>query len=138
MEHIDDSESLAKNRGPNRPTPDLIKQVCNLIEEGLPISSVLDYLGISPQTFYTWYRKGKLYNEDPDLEPKHKIYGDFEIAIKRAHASYQLTLIRRLHKDEKWSRALAILERRDKKNFSKFDPFAGETLEQIDPDQKFS
>lgn len=138
MESKDDSESNVKARGPNRPTPELIKQVCNLVEEGLPITSVLDYLGISPQTFYGWYRKGKMYNDSPDVEPKYRIYGDFELALKKAHASYQLTLIRRLHKDEKWGRALAILERRDKKNFSKFDPFSGESLEQIDPDERFS
>lgn len=139
---LDDvSDSKAKGRGPNRPTPDLTKAFAKLVEEGSPFNVVCDYLGIPQSTFYNWQRKGRFYNQSPEAEPKFKAYGDFEAAIRKAGAAYYLELVRRLHdpKNARWNREMSILERRDRANFAKFDVLgAAAEAETLDPDERYA
>lgn len=139
----DQEQSLAKSRGPNRPTRELIKQFSALVEDGLPFDVACDFLGISSQSFWSWIRKGKFFNQSPESEPKYKVYGDFEQAVKKSAAVYYHKLVNRLHdpKNLKWQRDLAILERRDRKNFAKYDLLSGgasQQLEELDPDSRYA
>lgn len=116
-----------------------IRQVTKLIKRGLPLDGVCDYLGIWYQTFWEWINKGAAFING-DGEPKHHaIYGAFFVAIKRATAKYRYKLVNSLHTNgnrEIWARELAILERRDRKNFGRNDPLGGDQSS-IDPDEKF-
>ena len=128
---------LDSSKRPTKITPELIVQFCELIAAGLPLDGVCDYLGVSPQTFWTWIKRGNLYLQDSEIQPKYRIYGDFVLNTRRAAATYRLNVCKTLHTTTSWSRALAILERRDRKNFGRFD-FMGGQVEQLDLDEKFS
>ena len=129
---------LDSSRRPSKLTQELIVQVCDLLEQGMPMDGVCDFLGIAPQTFWTWLRKGTLYLQDPEIQPKYRLYGDFILNTRRSAAAYRLHLLNRLHTGSNWSREMSILERRDRKNFSRFDPYGYGTYEQLDPDEKFA
>lgn len=116
----------------------LIKEFCDLVKKGLPADGVCDYLGINETTYWSWIRRGQKYL-DGDGEPKEDaIYGKFVAEFRRATACYRLERIESLHRpgNDLWTREMAILERRDRKSFSKYD-IAGGTDEDIDPDEKF-
>lgn len=127
---------LDSSKRPTKLTPEIIGQFCELLEKGLPLDGACDYLGVAPQTFWTWIRKGNLYLQDPEIQPKYRIYADFVLNTRRSAAAYRLTRTERLHTTTSWSRELAILERRDRKNFGRFD-FTGGAIEQLDVDEKF-
>ena len=129
---------LDSSKRPTKLTPEIIEQFCQLLEAGMPLDGACDYLGVAPQTFWTWIRKGNLFLQDPEIQPKFRIYGDFVLNTRRASAQYRLDVTRRLHTSTTWSRELAILERRDRKNFGRFDFSAGQGVEQLDPDDRFS
>ncbi len=117
---------------------ELIAQFCKLTKQGLPADGVCDYLCIASSTFWTWIRKGERYlmgNNDP---PEDHIYGDFVRQYKRATAEYRLKIIKRLHNGNAgvWVRDMAILERRDKKSFSR-DMQDGGDDSVLDVDEKF-
>ena len=101
------------------------------------MDGVCDFLGIAPQTFWTWIRKGTLYLQDPEIQPRYKLYGDFMLNTRRSAAVYRLTITRKLHNSSTWSRELAILERRDRKNFSRWDVMGGGGYETLSIDEKF-
>ena len=140
MTDTEEVESKAKSRGPQRPTKELILQFVELIEQGVSLDVTCDYLGVAQQTCSQWIKKGRAYNTYPESEPKYEIYGDFEAALKKAAATYNIRMVKRVHNAEKgWSRDLAILERRDRKNYSKYDVMGGQgPLESLDPDQKYA
>jgi hypothetical protein len=103
----------------------------------MPLDGVCDYLGIEQSALSKWVRQGTLVNGS---NPKN-IYSKLAKKVKRATAEYRLSLLDGLHGNEKkktrnWYRNLAILERRDRKNFGRYEPTGG-TFESYDPDERF-
>jgi len=118
-------------------TEKLTEDFCKLIVEGLPPDGVCDYLGIDDSTFWMWRRRGEKFLAANGTPENHAVYAYFLQKFKRASAEYRLDRIQNLHESKKnWFRELSILERRDRKSFSRHDP-AGGTLEDYDPDERF-
>lgn len=106
-------------------TKELIKEFCALIERGIPADTACDYFSISNSTYWSWLRKGQVYNEADDEESpnirRYKVYGIFYTAFRRAVATYKINMVDSLHKGKgnNWTRDLAILERRDPDSFGR-------------------
>lgn len=125
---------------------DTIEAFCDLVREGLPADGVCDYMGIPNVTYWTWIKHGVEYLEGGGGPAGHAIYGKFCLMFRKATAEHRLQLVReatsrrRTRKTDKnrnnWMRALAILERRDRKTFSRKEPLGG-TNESYSPDDKF-
>lgn len=117
---------------------ELIADLCDLLEEGLPLDGCCDYLGISTTAFLEWRRKGELYGRQPKVPKEYRLYVRLWLKTRRAHAIYRLERQRRLNdpKNRDWVRDLAILERRDRLNYGKKEPEGG-GMEDFDPDERF-
>lgn len=121
---------------PTKLTADLIDHFTDLIIRGLPIDGVCDYLSINPTTFWMWVHRGeRRLGGETGVK---SIYGEFLVSIRQAGAEYRLMLVDRMHTTHSnlWTRDMAILERRDRKNFARIGPVGGEESE-YDPDEKF-
>jgi len=119
-------------------TPDLIEKFCELVKRGLPADGCCDYLCIHTSTFWRWLKRGELYNTGDEQPTTDEIIGRFVMLYRRASAEYRLELVKRLHRTSSpmWVRDMAVLERRDRKSFSRNDQ-AGGTDDEFDPDEKF-
>jgi hypothetical protein len=122
-------------------TPKLIRQFYDLLKRGHTIDAVCDFLGVGPTNFWGWKVKGQAFldTEDPSQRiAAHEIYAHFVLETKKALAEYRFRVTRRAHDPFNRTRQvdLAILERRDRKNYSKQDPSGG-LDENFDPDEKF-
>ena len=116
----------------------LTESFCEFVRKGLPADGVCDLLGISTGSFWEWMRKGEQYLRG-DLKPdEHFVYGRFVQEFRRASADYRLRIIERLDRGGNglWARDMTILERRDRRNFSRQTPQGGEDS-QYDPDERF-
>jgi len=135
---IKDKRKSRHAQQPNALNGKVIKAFCSLIKRGLPVDSACDIVGITTPSFWQWVRRGEEYINGGE-QPKHfKIYGRFVVAYRKALAKYKLRLVDRLNDEGNsgWVRQLAILERRDRTHFSKFEPKTGDE-EQFDPDERF-
>lgn len=140
------SNTPTKKKGPKRGTahrasklnPEVIDRICALLEEGLPIDAVCDYIGISTMVFLEWRRRGEIYSHQDEVPKEFELYVELWIRHRKAAASYRLTRQRRLNdkNNRDWVRDLAILERRDRANYGKNDPVGG-TAENYEPDARF-
>jgi len=114
----------------------LIRQFTSLVERGLPLDGVCDYLGLPGITFFNWLRKGDAYLTGNGELKEYRMYGEFVRLLRKATAKYRLILVDRLHGDEDWIRCMTILERRDRRNFSRKEPSGGGE-ESLNPDERF-
>lgn len=116
----------------------LIAQFCALAQSGKPMDAICDYLGIQTSSFWRWMRRGEKFIRG-NGEPKgHALCGQFVKDLKRATAIYRFRITDKLHTagTKSWIKFMAILERRDRKNFSRNElPGGGE--ESLDADEKF-
>lgn len=116
----------------------IIKQFCDLIKMGRTVDSVCDFLGIPNNTFWSWMRRGEKYLNG-NCEPEgHYLYGLLMFKLKKATAQYRFSMVDKLHNAGKgtWIKFMAILERRDRKNFSRLElPGGGE--DSMDADERF-
>lgn len=119
-------------------TTELIDRVAAFFLRGLPVDAVCDMLCLSNQQFFDWKRKGQMYLEAGCTPQKNALYGEFLIRMRQATAEYRLSLVDRMHNtaSKMWVRDMAILERRDRANFSRFDQPGG-TDDEFDPDERF-
>lgn len=125
-------------------TLQLIDKICKLVETGLPMDAVLDYYSINYKSYWQWADFGKQYleAEEEDRDEEHAIFGYFVQRLRKATAKYRSRLVNRLHTswNDQWRRELAILERRDRKNFGRVVERAREEeveSEMYDPDDSF-
>jgi len=92
---------------------------------GLPPPRACDMVGISERTYHLWMLKGRQYSEaliDGEQNDIHDKYYAFYRQVNRAVAQWQYRFILRLSKesvDATWTRDLAVLERRDSKNWGR-------------------
>lgn len=116
----------------------LIKQFCLLLERGLPLDSCCDMLGISSYSYWKWKQEGEAYINGGGEPKEYELSAEFLMATRQAFAAYKLARIDKMHeaKGPGWIRELAILERRDRRNFGKRDMDGG-TVEDYDPDERF-
>lgn len=119
-------------------TIELIQLFTQEVREGLPFDGVCDYLGIRTHTFWKWKRLGEAYLSGDGTPEEHSIFGLFVQEIRKAAAEYRKTRLQSLHtpRNKNWFRDIVILERRDRKSFSKHDPLGG-TDEDVDFDERF-
>jgi len=117
---------------------EVIDDFCSYIMKGLPTDGVCDLLGISTGSFWQWMKKGERYLRG-NLQPEeHFIHGRFVQEFRRASAGYRLKIIERLDRggNMMWARDMTILERRDRRNFSRNAPPGGQDSS-FDPDERF-
>jgi len=134
-------------------TQELIDQFSGLILRGLPIDGACDYLSISPAMFWYWMKMGERWlnsgeaellgieEEDFDKLGEADYYetcGRFIKTMRKAMAEYRLETLDKLHADKtaNWTKSMTILERRDRKNFSRADQPGG-NVEKWDADERF-
>lgn len=126
-------------RRPSRLDDDLASKFCELIKRGMPFDGICDFLGVNSSLFYEWIRKGEAFlNSGDEAIQEHEIYGGFVALIRQASAEYRLTLINSVHREgnRNWFRDVCLLERRDRKNFSRSEPTGGDDAD-YSPDEKF-
>ena len=116
----------------------LIKDICDLLKEGVTIGAVCDYLSISPSAFLEWRKWGELYSTQEKIPKEYKIYVIFLLKSRKAHAKYIIKRQMSLNnpKNSNWVRDMAILERRDRANYGR-KGFDYDDVEEFDPDERF-
>lgn len=114
-------------------TDDFVEQ----ITRGLTFDCVCNILRVSPSTFWSWIRKGEAFNKS-DTPPEHAIFGHFVIEARKAAGDHIAMITDRWHDEDtpQWSQWATLLERRDRKNYSKIAPQGG-VDEDYDPDESF-
>lgn len=119
-------------------TEELIKKFCRYIRRGMPVDGVCDYLCISYQAFHNWRDKGEKYLLGDSQPREHALYGLFAMKLRRAMAKYRYKRIKKLHSGGPgiWVREMTILERRDRRNFSRDDPQGGNDQDWT-PDERY-
>lgn len=118
-------------------TEKLIDQFCRYTKEGLPPDAVCDLLGISTTCFWDWIRKGKAFLDGAGEPEEWMLPGLFVYEFRKAAALYRYDLVKELKTNPStWVRALATLERRDRKSFSRYDQ-GGPNMTSFDPDERF-
>lgn len=116
-------------------SPALIRQIAGLIQRGLPFDVAFEYVGLHAQRYSEWLAMGNafLISGEPAA---HEVYGDFVLAVRKARAAYILKRVDRIHTSWEWRRELALLERRDRRNFARIEAPGG-VPESLDPDERF-
>jgi hypothetical protein len=119
---------------------DLIRRFCEYLKKGVPIDITCDLLSISVMIYSHWKKKGEnwLNSDGSNRERGHEIYAYFVQEMRKAVGEYKTDRIIKAHTlmPGLWQRELAILERRDRKNFSKYENLGGEG-DVYEPDERF-
>ena len=100
-------------------TPELTKQVCELLSDGNFINTVCQYVGIGVSTYYKWCTRGEeelQRVEDGEIEEVRKeerIFVEFVEATTRARARSEVDSVAIIRKAAKkdWKAASFFLER---------------------------
>lgn len=122
---------------------ELLSQICILLEEGLPIETACEYIGISVSTHQRWLVQGRQYvfaieeGNDPP-RPEWKLYAVYLIEVRKAIATYLREKIENVNGafTPSWVRDITILERRDYKNWGR-NVTVTEREETKNPDESF-
>lgn len=116
----------------------MTEKFCELIREGMPIDACCDYIGINAASFHNWRAKGQKYLDSHGDPKEDALYGYFVMKTRKALAVFRRRRIKSLHKpfNDLWTRDMAILERRDRSNFSRREPEGG-SEEEVTPDERF-
>src|SRR5687768_1636183 len=77
---------------PSKLTPEIQKQICELLEGGNFVETVCDYVGISKETFYDWIRRGER-GWEADIKGG---YVEFSDAVKKAIAKVEKSTVAEL------------------------------------------
>lgn len=99
-------------------TPELSKEICGYIAQGLTKKTAIDACGIAETSFYGWLQKG-----EKDLAAgKKSVYSEFLQSVKKAETKDKLSrlaIIRQAAKDGTWQAAAWELERRYRDEYGK-------------------
>lgn len=138
------SEARNRNIEKSKLSEELVKEACELIEEGLPLESVCAYLGITRQVLYDWSEKGEKYllelhsARGPEFK-EDVLEARFLLATAKSKAVLELALVRDLRNDKahaRWVRNMTILERRFRKDWGRSESIHVET-EAMAPDEAY-
>jgi hypothetical protein len=94
---------------PSKLTPELQKEICDLLREGNFVETVCDYVGIDKTTFYDWSNRGdRGWKADIDGG-----YVEFSNAVKKAISQVETETVTDLRKGPmNWQAKAWWLERR--------------------------
>jgi hypothetical protein len=99
---------------PTKLTSELIDAIAVEILDGAPLSRVGWLFGITPQTIFSWMRRGV-------REPRSR-YGQFLYTIKKAQADWEMECVRGIKASKKgWVSLAWLLERRLAPDYAKRD-----------------
>jgi hypothetical protein len=116
---------------------DLIRRFCRLIRKGLPPETACNFLNISRVAFWNWITKGEQFRNGNGEPGEFALYGAFVANFRRATAKYLARINKDLHEaGPMWAKYMTILERRDRKNYSRKEA-PGTDTGTIDPDERF-
>lgn len=99
---------MAKVGRKTKLTRELQAKFVRAIRAGNFIETAADYVGINPDTYYDWMRRGKLSGE------AHAIYRDFRLAVTEARASAEIESVARIRlsgQNGNWKADAWFLER---------------------------
>lgn len=94
---------------PSKLTPEITRQICDLLKGGNFVETVCDYVGINKTTFYEWIDRGeRAWKIDEEAG-----YVEFSNAVKKAVSEVEITTVYTLRQgDQHWQRYAWWLERR--------------------------
>jgi transposase len=106
---------MTKTGRPTKLTPELQKQICDLIRWGNYCVTVCAFCGICKSTFYKWLKKAKQHGESP--------YVEFAQAVEQAVAEAEIRDLRniRLCATVDWFASAWILERRHREKYGRIN-----------------
>lgn len=138
------SEALGRMRKGSKLTRTLIKEMCELVREGLPLESCWAYLGITTHTAIDWREKGEKFliemhsSRGPEF-PEDELEAEFCMELARARAEFELEIIREM-RDKKaharWVRNMTILERRFRTSWGRSETIRHD-VEAMAPDEAY-
>lgn len=113
--------------GASKFTPERIKLILELAEDGIPIVAICEGVGISEECLRTWRREGEKEGADPD---KAKFAEDFCAArLRGMHALVKAVRKKALDPtDADWKAAMTLMERIWPQFFARRDPDREEVL----------
>jgi len=122
---------------------ELLGRICVFLEEGLPVVTACELVGITKQTHMRWLNQGLQYitalEEENDPPRKDwRIYAIYLIEIRKSIAAYLRTKIENVNGafTPSWVRDITILERRDYQNWGR-NVIITERDEAKNPDESF-
>lgn len=108
---------------PSKLNEQLIQQMVNLFEEGVPIVYVCDNVGILPRSYFQWMEIG----ERDFSEENETIYSEFFHSIKKAQSDYVINTNRDIRSGRMgWQGAAWWLERTKQEFMPKQEITAGD------------
>lgn len=120
----------------NNLTLDLVEEFCTRVMQGIPATTVCDYLGIRDSVFQHWRRLGTSFLDGRPLEGAGEIHAIFVSGLKRACAEWiEVRVTSAQTNPTSWFRDLKLLQIRDRANFS--ETVQGGQDDQIDPNESF-
>jgi len=99
---------------------ELVKQICDLIEEGVFAKDACLCVDISEETYYRWKRP-TLADGSPNPEYKP----EFSESIKKAEANRKSNLIQSIKRDRSWQSKAWMLERLHRDEYAERKEFTG-------------
>lgn len=119
-------------------TDELITEFMVWVKKGIPLDAICDYLSIDNGVFWKWVREGEKWIKGDGEPPDKERCGAFVVELKKSSAEYRMRLIKELHDKNNlsWSKQLAILSRRDRKNFGVTEIQGGDDSS-FNPDERF-
>lgn len=100
-------------------TPQLTKEFCQALHDGLTFAGACDLVGISRGTFFEWMQRGE--GTHPD-RPQTQAHADFADAVKVARAARDRRYVKVIEKaaeDGTWQAAAWFLERTNRKEYGR-------------------
>lgn len=101
---------------PSKLTDEVQEATARLIKVGVTVEVAAETVGISPETFYDWMRRGELKGS------REAKYRKFRAAVEQARAEAEATLVTRVAKaasNGSWQAAAWLLERRSPERWAK-------------------
>lgn len=137
-EHSENDATSSRTVSLSRPQLDqkLITRICDLAQKGLPLDAICDYLGIFANDMRQWIQKGERFFRTESTDYDQQIFGELFRQLRRAMAEFRMRHIEGLNDKGTWFKSINILERIDRKTFSKFDRY-DQSTEVADPDERF-
>lgn len=109
---------------PSKLNEELITQMYDIIKDGVPVTYVCDYFGITKMSFSNWMRQGE---EEYTNENYDSLHAKFFYSIKKAQGEFVMDAVRDIGSGRQgWQGRAWILERTRQDFMPKQEISAGE------------
>ena len=120
-------------------TREIIDEFSSYVRQSLPIMHVCAMLEMDTGTYQNWMQWGEEYLSNGS-NPRHEIYGEFFLAVKKAKAQWELDILNNELNGSQyrpaWVKSMTMLERRDRAHWGRTDqPNPDEA--RLHPDESF-